>query len=280
MKKNFVFLILTVVAVATVSAQVDSLGSSHPNDSLSIFVPIDPNDSFWLDDINGGNGYEPSKKEKEATCPNLVTGGKWGLYLIYIAPYGSDAESYSRNGWGLGAELTLPMENFSGFFAGKFPGVFAGTFGFEYINLMFQRESFYDESGGESFTQQTDQNYFRLFLGMRIGGNGDGFFKPHIGANVALVHYAIRTDVVDPDIFSSDDETDKNLSYEGMTIFGYDVTMGVNWDFSNNVVLGVGAKYLKSFSVPEQLGEGSVRVYPQYFQVYFEVVFSFVHETE
>ncbi len=58
-------------------------------------------------------------------------------------------------------------------------------------------------------------------------------------------------------------------------MFGYDITLGVDLNFSNRIALDGGVKYLKSFSVPQQLGEGSVRVHPEYFQIYIGVGASF-----
>ena len=55
---------------------------------------------------------------------------------------------------------------------------------------------------------------------------------------------------------------------ETRTVFGYDFNAGV----TSNIAMDfaeIGARYLKSFSVPQQLGDGSVRVSPEYFQIYF-----------
>jgi hypothetical protein len=195
--------------------------------------------------------------------PQAFAQAKVGLYGIRMVPYGSDANSYSRAGWGGGVELVLPFE--------KSYNILAGTAGLEIVNLLSQEESFQDGTTGLTVNQETDQNYFRLFVGGQIGGHGSGFFRPHIGVNLAMVYYNIRTNLVVPDDYDPDREVRQNIRSEGNAVFGYDLTMGVDLNFSNVVSLDGGVKYIKSFSVPEQLGQGSVKVHPQYFQVYLEL---------
>lgn len=194
-------------------------------------------------------------------------GGKASFYGIYMVPYGSDARSFSRPGWGGGFELVLPIE--------QTRNLFAGTAGIELVNMLSQRESFQDQATGLLVNQETDQNYLRLYLGLRVGGHGNGFLRPHVGVNVALVYYNIGTDLVVPDDYNPGNEVRQHLSDEGKAVLGYDVTMGLDLNFSNAVAVDGGVKYLKSFSVPQQLGNGSVKVYPQYFQIYIEFGFSF-----
>lgn len=195
-----------------------------------------------------------------------LAGGKAGIYLIRMVPYGADAENYSRAGWGGGVRAVLPVpEVFN---------LFAGTAGFEVVNLLSGTETFRDQSG-LLVNQETNQNYFRLYLGGQVGGHGNGFLRPHAGMNIAFVFYSISTDVVVRDSYDPSKEIRQNLWNDSHTVLGYDVTLGLDLNFSNKLALDGGVRYLKSFSVPQQLGEGSVKVYPQYFQIYFEVGFSF-----
>jgi len=46
-------------------------------------------------------------------------------------------------------------------------------------------------------------------------------------------------------------------------------------NFDDGIALDGGVRYVKSFSVPEQPGEESVRIYSQYFQIYFGIGVSF-----
>jgi hypothetical protein len=195
--------------------------------------------------------------------PQAFAQAKVGLYGIRMVPYGSDASSYSRAGWGGGIELVLPFE--------KSYNILAGTAGLEIVNLLSQEETFQDATSGLTVNQETDQNYFRLFIGAQIGGHGNGFFRPHIGLNLAMVYYNIRTDLVVPDDYDPDREIRQNIRNDGNAVFGYDLTMGVDLNFSNVASLDGGVKYIKSLSVPEQLGQGSVKVHPQYFQIYLEL---------
>jgi hypothetical protein len=81
--------------------------------------------------------------------------------------------------------------------------------------------------------------------------------------------------VVVPDDFNRQNEIRQSLRREGNVIFGSDITLGLDLNFSNGIALDGGVKYIKSFSVPQQLGEGSVYIYPQYFQIYIGVGASF-----
>lgn len=51
--------------------------------------------------------------------------------------------------------------------------------------------------------------------------------------------------------------------------------MGLDVNFDDGIALDGGVRYVKSFSVPEQPGEESVRIYSQYFQIYFGIGVSF-----
>jgi len=199
--------------------------------------------------------------------PKAVAGGKVGIYGIHMVPYGIDAQSYSRAGWGVGFDAVVPLKSSY--------NILAGTAGLEIVNLLSESETFQDRTTGLKVDQQTDQNYIRLFLGVRVGGHGDGFLRPHAGVNIALVYYNISTDVVVPDDYNRENEIRQNLRTEGRAVFGYDLSMGLDLNFSNSIALDGGVKYLSSLSVPQQLGEGSVKIHPQYFQIYFGIGISF-----
>ncbi len=190
-------------------------------------------------------------------------GGKVSIYGVRMVPYLADAETYSRAGWGGGLRVVLPVPQIF--------NLFAGTAGFEVVNLLSHSETFWDRTTGLQVDQETDQNYLRLYLGGQVGGHGNGFLRPHAGVNIALVYYSITTDNVVPDTYNPGNEIRQNLRNEGNVVFGYDLTLGLDLNFSNKLALDGGVRYLKSFAVPQQLGEGSVKVYPQYVQIYLEV---------
>jgi len=193
------------------------------------------------------------------TLPS-VAGGKVGLYGIRMAPYGIDAEQFSSPGWGGGVHAVVPFPQLA--------NIIAGTAGLEVINLLNHTESFIDNLTQLRLEQQTDQYYFRFYLGAQVGGHGSELFRPHAGVNIAFVYYQISTDVVIPDDYNREKEIRQKLRNEGHAAFGYDLSVGIDLNFSNTVALDGGVRYLKSFSVPEQLGEGSVRIHPQYVQVF------------
>jgi len=196
-----------------------------------------------------------------------VAGGKAGIYGIRMVPRGAGAKTYSRAGWGAGLHVVVPVPQLS--------NMLAGVGGVEFINLLSETIEFTDFVTGLRVEQQTSQDYGRIFIGSQIGGHGNGFVRPHAGLNVALVIYQISTDVVIPDDFNREQEIRQNLRTENHAVFGYDITLGIDLNFSNKIALDGGVKYLKSFSVPQQLGDGAVTIHPEYFQIYFGVGASF-----
>jgi opacity protein-like surface antigen len=196
-----------------------------------------------------------------------ISGGKVGIYGTYMTPYGSDAKDFSRAGWGGGIHAVFPVQ--------PAQNLFAGVVGLEAVNLMSQTDRFRDPRTGLRTEQQTTQNYFRLYLGAEIGPHGNGFLRPHAGINLAGILYNISTDVVVPDDYDHSKDIHQSVDSKTKTVFGYDITLGLDLNFSNTISVDGGVKYLKSFSVPQQLGEGSVTVHPQYFQIYLGVGVSF-----
>jgi opacity protein-like surface antigen len=194
-------------------------------------------------------------------------GGKVGLYAVRQEPRGNDAKDYSRPGWGGGLHVVVPVP--------QVQNLLAGVIGFEVVNLLSSTTEFRDRLTGLRIEQQTSQNYYRLFFGAQVGAHGHGFFRPHAGLNLAIVGYNISTDVVIPDDRNRENEIRQDLKDESHGVFGYDITLGVDLNFSNTVAVDGGVKYLKSFSVPQQLGDGSVTIHPHYFQIYLGVGVSF-----
>jgi len=198
---------------------------------------------------------------------SALAGGKVGIYGIHMVPRGDDAKNYSRPGYGLGIHIVAPLP--------QLLNTVAGTAGFEYINLMNETTTFRDQFTGLRVEQETDQHYSRLFIGAQIGGHGNGFIRPHAGLNLALVFYGINTDVVIPDDSDRENEIRQNLEGENHAVFGYDITLGIDLNFSNKWNIDGGVRYIKGFSLPQQLGEDSEKVHPEYFQIYLGIGISF-----
>jgi hypothetical protein len=197
----------------------------------------------------------------------VLAGGKVGVYGIRMVPSGDDAEDYSRPGWGGGLHLVAPVP--------QLHNLLAGTAGIEMVNLLSRTVEFRDQITGLRVEQQTDQNFFRIYLGGQVGGHGNGFIRPHAGINLALSIYNYDLDVVVPDDSDREDDIRQNLDQESEVVFGYDVTLGVDLNFSNTIVLDGGVRYLKSFSVPQQLADDAETIHPQYFQIYLGVGVAF-----
>ena len=89
-----------------------------------------------------------------------------------------------------------------------------------------------------------------------------------------MVVYSISTDLVVSDSYTGE-EIIQNVSNESHVVAGYDITLGIDLNFSNKFAIDGGVRYVKSFAVPQQLGEGSVKIYPQYFQVYLGIGIGF-----
>ena len=194
-------------------------------------------------------------------CEDACADGKLGFYVLRMEPYKEDAEDFSRTSWGGGIHVVAPLPNID---------IFAGTLGFEFVEFMSETVRFRTSPTGPFAEQQTDQNYMRFYLGAQVGGHGRGFLRPHAGINLALMHYSISTDYVipDDDPGDEDDTLRQTIREEGELTFGYDFTLGMDINIMNKVPLDIGVRYVKSFNLPQQLGEGSVKIHPEYFQIY------------
>ena len=197
---------------------------------------------------------------------------KFSGYGIIMGPRGEDAERYSNAGLGFGGRVVVP-----------FPAVhklLAISVGLEVVNLLNKNTTFQDRLTGLRVQQQTDQTYNRLLFGAEIGPHGKGFFRPFAGVHMAVVYYEIRTDVVVPDDYEREKEIRQNLRRKGHFVFGSDLTLGLDLNFWNKWYLEGGVRYLKSFSVPQQLGEDAVKVHPEYVQVFLGVGFPLKNQTK
>jgi len=193
--------------------------------------------------------------------------GKLMLYVERMEPYGQDAEDFSRAAWGGGLGVVAPLP-----FAHE---LLAGVGGLEVTNFLSETVPYYDQVTGLRVEQQTDQWYARFYLGGRFGPNKSGFLRPHFGANLALVYYDIGTDVVVPDDTDREREIRQHLRDRSEVAAGYDLNAGVDLNFRDKFSIELGTRFLQSFNVPEQLGEGSVQVQPRYLQFYLGAGLSF-----
>jgi opacity protein-like surface antigen len=200
-------------------------------------------------------------------APQSFAGGKISLYGIRMVPSGEDAEDYSRPGWGGGLRVVAPIP--------QLHNLFAANAGIEAVNLLSRTIVFQDQVTGLRTEQQTDQFFFRTYLGGQIGGHGNGFIRPHAGLNLALTVYNYNVDVVIPDDSDRENEIRQDLDQASEVVFGYDVTLGVDLNFSNTIVVDGGVRYIKSFAVPQQLADDAEKIHPQYFQIYLGVGVAF-----
>lgn len=200
-------------------------------------------------------------------APPAQAAGHLGLYGIRMTPHGSDAGRYSKAGFGGGIQVVAPLP--------RPANLLAGIAGFEVVNLLSETTRFQDPLTRLTVEQQTSQHYSRFYLGARLGLHGHEFFRPYAGTNLSLNFYGISTDVVVPDDYDRAKEIRQNLRSEDHVAFGYDGTLGIDLDIATRFNLDGGVRYVKTFNVPQQLGEGSVPINPEYFQVFLGFGVSF-----
>ena len=181
------------------------------------------------------------------------------IYGMHMDPSDQDAKDFSRASYGGGLHASFPVPQLG--------NLLAGAVGIEMVNMLSETHEFQDPETGLRVEQQTNQEYFRLYLGPEIGPHGHGFFRPHVGVHAALVNYGISTDVVVPDDGNRENEIRQNLRSENRTVFGYDLNAATDLNFGNWFVEG-GTRFAKSFNVPQQLGGGAVTIHPGYVQIY------------
>lgn len=184
--------------------------------------------------------------------------GKLEAYFIKMDPYSDVARQYGRPGFGGGLEVV-----------GALPGtahLIAAVGGLEVVNLLSSTTTVYEPVTHLRVDQETSQNYGRFYLGGQLGSHSSGFLRPYVGTNVAMVWYGISTDVVVPNDANRENEIRQNLRDENRLVFGWDGNAGVDLNFHDKWSVDVGVRYLHSYNVPQQLGAGSVRIEPDYFQ--------------
>lgn len=193
--------------------------------------------------------------------------GKVQIYALRMSPSGQDASRFSRLSWGGGVSAVVPLRGVH--------NLLAGAAGLELSNMLSEKTQFQDNLTGLIVEQQTSQDYFRAYLGGRVGAHGRGLLRPHVGSNIALIVYDITTDIVVPNDANRENEIRQNLRSRTESALGWDITLGTDFNFGNKVPVEVGVRFLKTFRVPQQLGAGSVTVAPAYFQAYLGVGIGF-----
>lgn len=193
--------------------------------------------------------------------------GKVSIYLSRMEPADVDASRFTTASWGGGIDAVWPWSGAH--------NLIALDGGLEITNMLSESTEVYDPVIRAVLLQSTNQSYGRLFLGGRLGPHGPGFIRPHVGANLAVVWYDISTNIEIPNPSDPNNPVNKTLDSRTNGTFGYDLNVGVDLNLGNKVPVELGARYLQSFEVPQQLGEGAVSVSPSYYQIYFSVGMGF-----
>lgn len=191
---------------------------------------------------------------------------KLALYGLRITPSGTDAEQFSRPGWGGGVRLVVAPPMFA-------RGLGAAV-GFDVANLFDRTVTIFDPHTLLRVEQNTSQYFMRCTLGGEIGPHGRGFLRPFVGADVAVHIYTIGTTLTVPDDNDPSRSIQQDLGSETDASFGYDFTAGLDLQVRHFSLEG-GARFLKTFNVPQQLGSASaVFIHPGYLQVFLGVAVS------
>ena len=202
-----------------------------------------------------------------ASAPLAAMSIRGGLRVVRMEPEGADAEDFSKASWGGGLYAV---------FVPPGPGLFAATAGFDVANMLSQTTEFRDRVTGLRIEQQTNQWFSRFYVGGRVGPQGRGMLRPYAGASIALVYYSISTDVVIPDDRDYENEIRQNLEKKSEVAFGFDFSLGLEVKVHDRVWIDGGAKFLKSFSVPQQLGPDAEKIHPEYIQYFAGVEVGFM----
>lgn len=194
-------------------------------------------------------------------APPAPAGPSVTLHGTWMKPNGADADRYARESWGGGLQLVWPVA--------ATQNLIAGVVGLEVVNLLNERYEYRQtELPFLRIIQSTNQNYGRLYVGPRVGLHGGEILRPHLGVNVGVNWYGISTDIEVPDDYDYENSLRQNLRREDHAVFGWDGTLGLEIRFTERFGADGGVRYVKSFNVPQQLGEGSVEVSPEYAQGY------------
>ena len=197
--------------------------------------------------------------------PASAATSRAGFYVTKMDPSDRSAREFARPGWGGGLDVSWPLDCTG--------GLLAGIFGVEFSSLLSTVTEFRDGLTGLRVEQHTDQFYGRLFVGGELGPHGNGFIEPYANVAVALVFYGISTHVVVPDDNNRENSINQLLSEQNEAAFGWSAGTGLHLNFGRWGVDG-GARFLKQYGVPQQLGDGAVTVQPAYIQGRLGVTFA------
>jgi len=198
-------------------------------------------------------------------APALAATPRITVYGTRIDPEDRSARDFARPGYGGGVDLSLPIRGSE--------GMLSAIGGIEVTSMLSQVKTFSDRTTGLRVEQHTDQVYGRFFVGGELGPHGNGFLEPYANAAIALVFYGISTNVVIPDDFNRQNSINQVLRDENEAAFGWSAGTGVNFNFGRWGVDG-GARFLKQYGVPQQLGDGAVTIQPSYVQYRLGVSFA------
>ena len=184
------------------------------------------------------------------------------VYAIRNDPGAPLKQGAWNSGYGGGADVTWPLPRTGGLLA-----VFGGA---EASSLHSGVRAVVDTASGERVEHHMDQLYGRLFIGGELGPHGDGTLEPYANFALSMIAYGYFDDV---QITAGDASRELLVSQHEMGV-GWSAGAGVNLNFSRFGVTG-GARYLRQFGTPLQLGNGAVRVEPAFMQYRIGVTMPF-----
>ena len=205
-------------------------------------------------------------------CAALFTAGetpavpaKAELYVLGRFPSGPEAEDHSGEGFGIGGCIVSPSH--------RLAKLFAVVGGADWAELEAKSRDLDWRDYNAHTRQITTQHYARLYVGGEIGGHGHGFLRPHAGVNFAIIGYWIYTRLQEWDYETEGWETFRPQRLTFRPSLGYDLSMGLEFNFRDKWMIDLGLRTLRSLFVPLQLGDDAVTIYPQYGEIYLGVGF-------
>ena len=200
--------------------------------------------------------------------PALAAMPRAGIYVTRLDPSDAQARDFAKPGWGGGVDISWPLSGTQ--------GMLSGIGGLEVVSLLSKVKELRDGLTGLRVEQHTDQMYGRFYIGGELGPHGNGFLEPYANLAIAVVFYGISTSVVVPDDSNRENSINQTLSDQNEAAFGWSAGTGVHLNFGRWGIDG-GARFLKQYGVPQQLGDGAVTIQPAYIQSRLGVSFKIPH---
>jgi hypothetical protein len=196
---------------------------------------------------------------------NCLADGKYSFYAVRMSPYYNYSGSFSSPIWGGGFTVVAPFTP-----AHEFLAV---NIGIEFFDFFEEVIDYHDPLNYVWGNIETNQEYYRFYMGARFGGHGNGIFRPFVGSNFSLVIYYMHTDFVTSVYLEGRPmEVREVLISQTETVLGCDLNLGADIKLTESFIIESGMRYIQSFNVPVQLEDPRAITVPSgYLQLYISI---------